>query len=405
MPEPSSQRERASRLVATLAQIEVERGPARVGAAPEIRIARAPGRVNLIGEHTDYNEGFALPAAIDLELWLAYRTWAAQRVELTSTALGETATFDLDELDPAAGEGRWIDYVAGVAWAARRAGLPIQGFRGVLDSTLPIGTGLSSSAALEMVALEALLVSPASLGAVERAQLGRASENDYVHVPTGLMDQLASAAGQAGMALLLDCRSLAIEPVPLPAGVAIVALDTGASRGLHASEYGARRADCEAGVRLLAERAPGITALRDVSAALLERHRDLLPERVYRRCRHVVEENARVQATATALRNDDLHEVGRQFAASHASLRELFEVVSPAQDAMVEIAVEVPGVVAARMTGGGFGGCTVNLVEHAAIDELRETVLRRYPERTGLEPRAHVTKPVAGAGPVVVADL
>jgi galactokinase len=400
VPVPSSPRERAARLIAALEEMEAADRVVSEAPAAQIRVARAPGRVNLIGEHTDYNEGLALPVAIDLELWLAYRPWPASRVELASIEVGETAAIDLTGLDPASGGGRWIDYVAGVAWAARRAGLRIQGFRGVLDSTLPIGTGLSSSAALEMVALEALLVSPRSVDPVGRARLGRTSENDYVHVPTGLMDQLASAAGEAGMALLLDCRSLEIQPVPLPAGVAVVALDTGVARGLHASEYGARRGDCEAGVQILAEHEPGISALRDVSPELLEQSRDMLPERVYRRCRHVVEENARVLATATALRHGDLDEVGRQFAASHSSLRDLFEVVSAEQDAMVEIARAVPGVVAARMTGGGFGGCTVNLVREDAIEALREAVQRRYPESTGRQAKMHVTRAVAGAGPV-----
>jgi galactokinase len=399
VPVPSSAPERAQRLIAALELAEIRAGAAVPGAAP-IAVARAPGRVNLIGEHTDYNDGFALPVAIDLEIWLAWRRRDEAFVDVTSRDLGETARFDVRGLDAAQATGTWRDYVAGVAWAAAQDRLPVRGFRGVLDSTLPIGAGLSSSAALEMATLLALLERAEEVPAEARARLGRRCENEYVGVPTGVMDQLASAAGRAGSALLLDCRSLEVRPVPLPPGIAIVACDTGSSRGLQASEYAARRADCEAGVAIVAKRAADISSLRDVTPELLERERDRLPELVYRRCRHVVEENARVLATAAALEEGDLDRVGQALAASHDSLRDLYDVVSPEQDAMVEIARGVPGVIAARMTGGGFGGCTVNLVRADAVPALREAVERCYPARTGLQPRVYETAAVDGAGAV-----
>jgi galactokinase len=390
--------DRAARLVRALEEREQDEG-----ATPgPIEVVRAPGRVNLIGEHTDYNDGFALPAAIDLEIWMALRPWDEPRVELTSLDLGETAKFRFDELAPRTGpDGSWIDYVAGTAWAAREAGYPVRGFRGVLDSTLPIGASLSSSAAIEMAAAQALLGGEAAvLGPAILATIGRRCENEYVGISTGIMDQFSSAAGLAGHAVLLDCRTLEYRHVPLPEDLAIVACHTGSSRKLKGSQYQERWADCMEGVRILAAREPGVHALRDVSEAMLDRHRGELPERVWRRCLCIVNENARVEATVAALGAGDLAGLGRLFATSHAELRDLYEIVSPELDAMVEIACSVPGVVAARMTGGGFGGCTVNLVRHDAIVALEEAVLREYPARTGLVPHVYVTRAVDGAGPV-----
>jgi len=395
---------RARRLVRALLEREATIGGARgaggsTQSAP-IEIVRAPGRVNLIGEHTDYNEGFVLPAAIDLEIWIALRPLQERRVELTSLALGETAGFDLDHVAPRDGRpGSWIDYVAGMAWALRGAGLPVRAFRGVLDSTVPIGSGLSSSAAIEMAAARALLDPSLEPPSADRlALLGQKAENRYIGVNCGIMDQYASASGRAGHAMFLDCRSLEVHHVPLPAGHAIVACHTGSPRRLESSQYNSRRADCEEGVRILAERIPGIRSLRDVDEATLAEYRHLLSERIARRCEHVVGENSRVLEALAALEADDLPTVGRLFAASHASLRDLYQVVSPELDVMVEIASGVPGVVAARMTGAGFGGCTVNLVRQDAVDALRDTVLREYPARTGLAPAVYVTRAVNGAG-------
>ncbi|HEX7611681.1 MAG TPA: galactokinase, partial [Candidatus Limnocylindrales bacterium] len=324
---------------------------ARLASAGPVQLVRAPGRVNLIGEHTDYNEGLVLPAAIDREIWIAFEPWDRQEVELTSAEFGETRSFSFEGLSPETrGAKSWIDYVAATAWAMRDAGLPIRGFRGVMDSTVPIGSGLSSSAALEMASSWALAVPGAprpDAGAM--AAIAQRGENRYVGVNCGIMDQFASAAGQAGHALLIDCRVNQFKTAPIPAGLSLVVCETGSLRKLEASAYNTRRSECELGVKLIAEREPGVKALRDVDEAMLQRNRDRLPEVVARRCEHVVREDVRVMDTVAALRDGDLDALGRLFAASHASLRDLYEVSSAELDAMVDIAVAVPGVVASRM--------------------------------------------------------
>jgi len=375
---------------------------ARLASTGPARLVRAPGRVNLIGEHTDYNEGLVLPVAIDREIWIAFEPWDRREVELTSAGFDETRSFSFEGLSPETrGARSWIDYVAATAWAMRDAGLPIRGFRGVMDSTVPIGSGLSSSAALEMASSWALAVpraprpDPGVMAAI--AQRG---ENRYVGVNCGIMDQFASAAGRAGHALLIDCRVNRFKTAPIPEGLSLVVCETGSLRKLEVSAYNTRRSECELGVKLIAEREPGVKALRDVDEAMLERNRDRLPEVVARRCEHVVRENARVMDTVSALRDGDLDALGRLFAASHASLRDLYEVSSAELDAMVDIAVEVPGVVASRMTGAGFGGCTVNLVEQGAEEALRDAVLAQYQKRTGLDPSVYVVAAVDGAGEI-----
>jgi galactokinase len=366
-------------------------------AAPGAAVVRAPGRVNLIGEHTDYNLGFVLPAAIDLEIRIAFVPTGDRRVELASEATGERASFDLDAIGPS--PGGMAAYVAGTAWALAEAGIPTRGIRGTLTSTLPRASGLSSSAALELAAAWALAADPGSVGQLELARICQRAENAYVGVNCGLMDQFASACGVAGAGLLLDCRSLAWRPVGLPlAAHVLVVIHTGSARSLSTSQYNARRAQCEAAAAVLARDDPTIRSLRDVSAALLPAVHGRVDEETYRRCRHVVTENDRVEETVAALAAGDLASVGRLWAASHASLRDDYEVVSPELDALVEIAGSVPGVVAARMTGAGFGGCTVNLVERGAVDGLRERVLRDYPTRTGLTPRVYAVDVVTGAG-------
>jgi galactokinase len=375
---------------------------ARLDPSRPTTLIRAPGRVNLIGEHTDYNQGFVLPAAIDLEVWIAAEPWDLPKVELTSLEFGETCSFEFDKLGLASREtASWIDYVAGTAWAMREAGLPLRGFRGVLDSTVPVGSGLSSSAALEMASSWALADPSAPRPSASRmAAIAQRGENAYVGVNCGIMDQFASAAGRAGHSLLIDCRVNEFRPAPIPSGLSIVVCDTGSPRRLSSSEYNTRRSECEEGVAVIAEREQGVTALRDVDAAMLARNRGRLREVVARRCQHIVEEDARVAATVTAMAAGDLAEVGRLFAASHASLRDLYEVSSPALDAMVEIAAGVPGVVASRMTGAGFGGCTVNLVRYGAEQALRERVMSEYPARMGLQPRVWIVAAVDGAGPM-----
>ena len=385
----------AGRLRERLAELE----PSAAADRSAIRLVRAPGRVNLVGEHTDYNLGLVLPAAIDLEIRLAFIPTADRRVELVSDATGERASFDLDAIG--ASEGGLGAYAAGTAWALAEAGIPVRGLRGVVASSLPRGAGLSSSAALELASAWALAEDPAAIAPLDLARICQRAENAYVGVNCGLMDQFASACGVEGAALLLDCRSLAWAPVGLPLDTqTLVVIHTGSRRSLSASQYNARRAQCEAAAAVLAREDPSVRSLRDVTPEMLPAVRARVDEETFRRCRHVVTENARVEAAVAALEAGDLAAVGAAWAASHASLRDDYEVVSPELDALVEIAMAVPGVAAARMTGAGFGGCTVSLVERGAVDALRERVLAEYPARTGLTPRVFAVDAVAGAGVV-----
>jgi galactokinase len=365
--------------------------------AAAMRVVRAPGRVNLIGEHTDYNEGFVLPAAIDLCAWMAFVRTTDRRVEVV---LGDGLRdgFELDEIG-----GRrngWIDRLAGMAWSLGQRGRSVRGLRAVLLSEIPIGAGLSSSAAVEVAMAWALLDERPPLPPMELAVAAQAAENDYVGVRSGLMDPFASACGQPGAAMLLDCRSQEYRTVPLPLDrYALVACDTRAPHRLEASEYNARRAQCEAAVKVVAQTHPEVRSLRDVSMTMLDGLTGLDDES-HRRAEHVVKENERVVRTVDALQFGRMEEVGRLFADSHASLRDLYEVSSPELDALVEIASGTPGVVASRMTGAGFGGCTVNLVERDAVGGLREAIQREYPARTGRQPAVYAVEAAAGAGEV-----
>ena len=371
----------------------------------DVRVVRAPGRVNLIGEHTDYNEGFVLPVAIDRGISIALVPTDDGRVELTLAATGETGTFDV----AAVGErrGSWLDYVAGIAWALgeaaasgdTQAGARPRGFRGLLASDLPQGAGLSSSAAIEVVAAWALSGGERPpLDPMRLVHVVQRSENGYIGLNNGIMDQFASIFGEPGRALLLDCRSLEHRSIPLPLDeVALVACHSGSPRKLESSAYNERRSQCEAAVTAIAGEEPGVTSLRDVTPELLDRVRDRLDPVAERRAEHVVAENGRVLDAIAAFETGDLEEVGRLFYASHASLRDLYEVSSPELDALVDIARATPGVVGARLTGAGFGGCTINLVRREALGAFRAAVLRGYPARTGLVPRVFVVEASAGA--------
>ena len=370
---------------------------ARAADPAVLEVIRAPGRVNLIGEHTDYNDGFVMPAAIGLEIRLVVLPVADRRVTLTLDDSGETASFDLDAIG---GPTRsWIDYVKGTAWAMAEAGHPLRGFHGLIASDLPQGAGLSSSAAIEMAAALALLGRDRSVPVGERARLGRRAENAYVGVQSGVMDQFASAGGVADHAILLDCRSLDVRPVPLPLPeVRLVVCHSGSPHTLESSQYNQRKAEAERAVAALAALDPRVHALRDADPALLAAARDRMDAIAFRRATHVIEENGRVLEAEAALRGRDLATVGRLFAASHASLRDLYEVSSPELDALVEIAAAVPGVVGARMTGGGFGGSTINLVHRAQVPALRAAIDRDYPAMTGLTPTIFDVDAVDGAG-------
>jgi galactokinase len=360
-------------------------------------IVRAPGRVNLIGEHTDYNGGFVLPFAIDMDVRMVVRPVPEPRVRLLRLDTGEIAQFGLDPT-PAPGSD-WHDYVAGTAWAMAEHQQPIGGFDGLLQTDLPIGSGLSSSAALEVLTAWALSAPDGpSAEPLEIARIAQHAENEHVGVMCGLMDQFASACGVAGHALLLDCRSAEWQAVPLPEDLSIVVIHSGVAHGHAGNEYNDRRAACERVVATIATDDPGVTLLRDVDMERLETYRGRLRHSDFDRAHHVITENERVLDAAEALRASDRATLGELMAESQASMRDLYQITVPEIDALVEITLEAPGVIGTRMTGGGFGGCTISVVEPDALDAVRSHVEREYPARTGASPRFWVVEAVDGAG-------
>ena len=316
-------------------------------------------------------------------------------MELTLLSTGETAGFDLDSIGPR--KGVWIDFVAATAWALQDAGHPASGFRGVLTGDLPIASGLSSSAALELAAAWALVgdMTP-DLDRLELARIAQRAENEYVGVQCGLMDQFAVACGERGSALLLDCRTNEWNPVAIPNGLRLVVCHTGSDRVLAASDYNNRLAECRRAVAAIQQMDSHIRSLRDVDESMLNRLDGRLDDIAMARTRHVVTENRRVAEAAEALRDGDFDSLGRLFAASHASLRDDYQVSSPELDFLVQIATGVPGVVAARMTGAGFGGCTINLVTGDSAEQLRASVMTDYASRTGRTPRVWEVEAVDG---------
>jgi len=358
-------------------------------------LARAPGRVNLIGDHTDYNDGFVLPMAIDRAVWIALRPRDDGRVTAHSLDFHEDATFDVRELKRE--HDGWVEYVRGVAWAlglrAGHAAGSLRGWEGVLAGDVPVGAGLSSSAALELATARAFAATSAlAWNPTEMARLAQRAENEWVGVNCGIMDQLISAAGVAGHALLIDCRSLDTRAVPLPDEVAVVVLDTATRRGLVDSEYNERRARCEAAARTF-----GVKALRDVDERMFAERSGSLDDVTRRRARHVVTENARTLAAADALAAGDVRRVGTLMDESHRSLRDDFEVSRPELDTMVEIARAQQGCLGARMTGAGFGGCAVALVARDAAEQFTNEVAKRYEEQVRLTPYIYVCAASAGA--------
>jgi len=366
-------------------------------AAPAF-VVRAPGRVNLIGEHTDYNDGFVLPLAIDRATWIALRPRPDRQVMVHALDFDDRDTFHLDELTPR--QGSWANYIRGVAWALRQHGYPVVGWEGVIAGDVPIGAGLSSSASVEMATARAFAaVAGWPWDAARMALIGQYAENKWVGVNCGIMDQMISAAGVEGHALLIDCRTLDTTPFPLPAGVAVAVLDTATRRGLVDSAYNERRAQCEAAAGHF-----GVKALRDVTLAQLESARADLDPVIYRRARHVITENDRVLQACDAMRLGDAAALGRLLNAGHLSLRDDFQVSSRELDIMVEIAQSQPGCLGARMTGAGFGGCAVALMEEAAAGAFVAAVAERYAARTGLTPRLYVCRATGGAEVVARAD-
>ncbi|MFB6279915.1 MAG: galactokinase [Salinibacter sp.] len=361
--------------------------------AGDLVLARAPGRVNLIGGHTDYNDGFVLPATIDRALYVALRRRGDETVRLRSQNFEEEVEYSLRE-PPVASLPQWAQYVAGVAEELRTTHGLDGGFEGLMVGTVPLGGGLSSSAALEVATAEGLAsLFQIDLGAEETALLCQTVEHDYVGVQCGIMDQMAVRLGRAGRALSLDCRHVDYEHVPLPLSEAsIVIADSRVSRELADSKYNERRAECEEGVRFFQQFDDSVEALRDVDIGLFEAHANDLPPTIRRRCRHVITENERVRESAEALRAGDLEAFGALMSAAHESLRDDYEVSTAELDHLVDTARSTEGVYGARMTGAGFGGCVVCLTVDAALPALQRRLTERYAERFDREPTLYVVE-------------
>ncbi len=362
-----------------------------------------PGRVNLLGEHVDYNDGPVLPAAIDRQVTVDASPSEDGLVHLTALDFGQEVTFALRDLErKRAADGSslpdWALYPAGVAWSAQQSGLVVTPIRASFRSDIPIGSGLSSSAGVE-VAFAALwrLLGGWDLDGVALAQLGQRAEVGYVGVNSGLMDQFASANGVEGSALYFDTRSLEWRAVPLPARTAIVIADSTMRRTLTSSAYNQRHAECLEAVRILQEHRPGIRSLRDVTPQEFAELADHLPETVRKRARHVVEEIARVEVATRLLEAGDAEGFGQLMLAGHASLRDLYEVSIPELDTLVEIAARLPGCLGARLTGAGFGGCTVNLVQEEAAGAFIDALKAGYFESTGRDAPVYLCRASQGA--------
>jgi galactokinase len=358
--------------------------------SPPGAIVRAPGRVNLIGEHTDYNDGFVLPMAINRAIWIALRPRPDRHVMVHSLDFAETAEFDLDRLEKQLG---WIEYLKGVAWALQQDDYHLRGFEAVVAGDIPIGAGLSSSAAWELAAARAFAVTSSfAWKAAPMALIGQRAENKWVGVNCGIMDQMISAAGQVDHALLIDCRSLEAQSVPLPPGIVVVVLDTATRRGLVDSAYNERRSQCEAVAQFF-----GVKALRDVTLDRLNEKRGQLDRVAYRRARHVISENDRTLQAVEAMRRSEAIELGQLMQLSHMSLRDDFEVSSNELNIMVECAERQPGCYGARMTGAGFGGCAVALVRQDAAEAFSAEIATEYRAATGLASNIYICTATNGA--------
>lgn len=362
---------------------------ARFGSQP--RLFAAPGRINIIGEHTDYSEGLVMPAAIDRRCMVAVAANGSDSIRVLSVGRGQEAL-----IGPVfTRTGGWTDYIAGVREALRDAGLEAPGCDLMIHSDVPEGAGVSSSAALEVATMSAMLaVTGTTATPLEITLWSQSAESRHVGVPCGVMDQFIAVHGVSGHALVLDCRSLSFDLAPLPDSVAFLVVDSTVRHRLTDGGYAARRADCEEAARLL-----GVSTLRDTTHALIDQ--GSLPERIYRRARHVVTEIDRVRRTAIALASSDVAEVGRLMNASHSSLRSDFDVTCPETDTLAAIASGVSGVYGARQMGGGFGGAVLALVNASSVEQANDAILSSYHASTGLTASSFVCRIADGAGEVV----
>jgi len=365
------------------------------GAQP--RIFRAPGRVNLLGEHTDYNDGFVMPCAIGFSTRVAISPRQDRKLVVRSEEFSEQFEIALDNF-PDRGKGVWSDYVLGIAVMLQRSGHPMSGASLLVRGEVPIGAGLSSSAAIEVASALALMsLNRAQLPLPDVARMCQRAENQFIGARVGIMDQFVSCLGKAGHALLLDCRSLEYKLIPIPQGVRLVICNTMVKHDHASGAYNRRREECDEGVKILTQWYPDTRALRDVSLEQLEQHASEIPPTVYKRCLHVVSENQRVLEGARYLGNGNLTQFGDLMRESHRSLRDLFEVSCPELDTMAEIAESLEGYCGGRMTGGGFGGCTVNLVKFAEAQKFGRDISQRYKAATGIIPAIYVCSAANGA--------
>ena len=362
------------------------------------RIFRAPGRVNLLGEHTDYNDGFVMPCAIGFSTRVAISSRRDRKLVVRSEEFSEQLEISLDNF-PDQGKGVWSDYVLGIAVMLRQGGHPMSGASLLVRGEVPIGAGLSSSAAIEVASALALMsLNGANLSLPDVARLCQRAENQFIGARVGIMDQFVSCLGRAGHALLLDCRSLDYKLIPIPEGIRLVICNTMVKHDHASGAYNRRREECDKGVKILTRWYPNTRALRDISLEQLEQHAAEIPTTVYKRCLHVVSENRRVLEGGQYLSNGDLTRFGDLMRESHHSLRDLFEVSCPELDAMAEIAESLEGYCGGRMTGGGFGGCTVNLVKIAHAQKFAREISERYEAAIGIKPAIYVCSAANGAG-------
>ena len=371
---------------------------------PPAHIGRAPGRVNLLGEHVDYNDGFVMPAAIDLATYIAFSAAASHQTTLLAADFEEQALFSPQTITTRTQPDSmplpdWAHYPAGVMLALLEEGLPVPALDAVYASNVPRGSGLSSSASVEMVFMTAWQnLGGWTLSAMQRALLGQKAENQYVGVNCGIMDQFASACGVKNRLLWLDCRTLEWKTIPLPENVSIVIADTKVRRKLTSGEYNKRRFACEEAVRLLKQDLPDIKALRDVSIEDFNHFSQRLPEEVSKRARHVVEEIERTKQAPALLEAGDIQSFGILMNECHASLRDLYDVSCPELDTMVRIAQNLAGCYGARLTGAGFGGCTVNVLAREHAKSFAQALAAGYEAETGYPPEIYISSPSEGAG-------
>ncbi len=363
---------------------------------PAVRCA-APGRVNLIGEHTDYSGGFVMPAAIDFSTVATIRPRNDGRILISSENMAEEVWYPADPL-PATARKHWSDYPMGVAWSLAKEGVRVGGFELSLKGDVPLGAGLSSSASIEVATAFALLeLAGASLPLATVALACQRAENAFVGAQSGIMDQFIACAGQQDHALMLDCRSLEYRLLPIPAHVRLIICNSMVKHEHAGGQYNVRREEVEEGTRILHRQIPSVKALRDATIEQLMECRQQMPENVFRRCRHIITENMRVQLAASALERADLGSFGALMAEAHRSFRDDFEASCSELDTLVEIASGLSGCYGARMTGGGFGGCTVNLVDENRADQFRQEIHAQYRAATGIDADIYLCRASAGA--------